>query len=126
MRAIIVAFIVAFMGRLPHLCIMSRPMKKPDPNLAAAIRAHMTDHGLSARRLAKILDCSVSTLTRSLKDGCFSDSLTKAVATELGPKAARPEDLLQEALHILQQVDIIRQNVEKIVRSALKRLQAAH
>ena len=105
---------------------MSRPMKKPDPDLALAIRAHMTERGLSARGLAKILDCSVSTLTRSLNDGCFSDSLIKAVGAELGPDAARPEDLLQEALFILNQVDIIRQNVEKVVRTALKRLQAAH
>jgi DNA-binding MurR/RpiR family transcriptional regulator len=104
---------------------MSRPARKSDAAFASRIATYMTDGGLSARQLAKNVDVSASTLTRSLKLQEFSKDLREKLGRELDGEADDPVNLLHKVLHILREVDKIKEEVEMAVRKAMKRLEAA-
>ena len=104
---------------------MPRPARKSDANLAAQVDAHLKNQGISATKLAKSLNISVSTLTRSMKLKEFSKGLSEKLSKELDGNYENPVESLHKALHILAEVDRIRSEVEMTVRRALNRLEAA-
>ena len=85
----------------------------------------MATSGLSARKMAKDLQINVTTLTRSLHAREFSSQLADKLNNYVSGDFDDPISLLHKALLILQEADSIRNEVEKTVLIALKRLEAS-
>jgi IS30 family transposase len=98
-----------------------RPPKIPNKSLADELSRELAARGWSMRRLAFEANLHVSTVTRSIKEGSFTDSVRSALLIVLGKGGGKNEmaNKLQKALRLFDHSNKIRSLAEIALREAL-------